>query len=185
MKRIPVINWPTVALVGMIMVAINAVGEADPMAAPGPAVVATVDLEAAINKSVAATRMNAELEALGASLEATDNQLKEEIQMLQEDLAVFAPGSESYMKTERQLLWKANSRRAHLEYGTRVLNVEKARVLRELYLQVKVVVEQIANQNNYDVVFVNDAIQEVPEEATDPVGSLEKIGNGSDKLRTV
>ena len=166
MKNVP-INWPTVAVVALLLLFFTMRTGADPVAPASPAVVAIVDLERAINGSPLQQRRNEELKALGQELDSVASRLRDDVEMLNGELEILPPGSQGFLDMERSLLWKAHEHRAYAEYAGRRLEAEKAYVLRQLYIDVRRVVRAIAEENGYDVVLVNDSVDEVLEGATE------------------
>lgn len=159
------VNWPTVAVIAMIVASITVIGRAGPNnngAAPSPAVVATIDLESAMNETGLAKRLNAELEALGKQLDARYQDLEEDLQVQAADLELHPPGSDARYEAEQAFLWTSGERNAYLEYATRKMDTERGRVLRKLYEQICAVVEKLAVDEGYDVVLVDDSIMTLP-----------------------
>lgn len=161
------INWPTVAVVAIITVFATMQSRAGrPQFAP-PAVIATVDLEQVMTSMDAYKESNVDLEALGASLDAREEELRQEISDLQEDLGFLPPGSANSLETQREIHWLAQRRTAFLEFASRKINVEHSKVLRSLYDQVLGEVDRMAAENGYDVVLVNDSASELPDRVSE------------------
>jgi Skp family chaperone for outer membrane proteins len=153
------INWPAFGLLlviaGLLVVQARAFNA---MQSLPPAVVATVDLEKVFAGLSEYVNANDRLQELGNELDAKRERLREEIATLEEERELYAPGSEKQQETDAKIAFKSYQLQAYVEWAARKLEAEKARVLRDLYSRVKDAISQMADENGYDVVFVDDTV---------------------------
>lgn len=132
-----------------------------------PAVIASVNLELVFGSLDLRGAANAELEKLATSLDDELTRQKELLDVKEEDLAFMTPGSDAYRQTEVEMLEMSGRLAAYVEFADKKMNIERSRVLREIYDEIKATIAALCDEEGYDVVFVDDSIVELPEVATE------------------
>ena len=157
------ISWPIVATLAVIAVVLAYQSWASPNMAPaGPAVVATVDLERAFNELDERAKAKADLQAMVDRLDARGQELRDRVKMLEADIETYAEGSDAQQKALEDYRLAAYELQGFLEYAKRKLDAEGARMIQVLYEEIKQAVEAMAEQNGYDIVFVDDSRAKLP-----------------------
>jgi Skp family chaperone for outer membrane proteins len=162
------INWLAAAL--LVVMASLVVVQArafNTMQQLPPAVIATVNLEEVFSGLSEYVDANDRLQALGDNLDAERERRRDQITMLEEERELYAPGSEKQQETDETIALRSYQLQAYIEWAGRKLEIEKARVLRELYENIKVAISEMADENGYDVVFVDDTVVEIQRTGTE------------------
>jgi Skp family chaperone for outer membrane proteins len=156
------LNWPALGLLlviaGLLVVQARAFNA---MQSLQPAVIATVDLEQVFSGLGEYVEANDRLQVLGNELDAERERRREQITMLEEERELYAPGSEKQQETDERIALKSYQLQAYIEWAGRKLEAEKAHVLRELYGRVRDAIDDMARENGYDVVFVDDTVVDI------------------------
>lgn len=162
------INWPISATLAVIAALLAYQSWASSNMSPtGPAVIATVDLERAFNELKQQAKAQTDLQALGEQLEARRQGLVDRVSMLEADIGTFAEGSDAQQKALDDYTLAAYELQGFLEYAKRKLDSEGARLIQEVYEQIKQAVAAMAEQNGYDIVFVDDSRAKLPEKVSE------------------
>src|SRR5688572_21456155 len=127
-----------------------------------PAIIATFDLERTFNALDLKKSAFDELKKLGETLEAKRQEMATSLKQMYADLEDHVPGSAKYRELEEKLLEKENEFRATAEFNKMKLDIERARNVKKVYLEIKKVVESMATENKWAVVLVDDSIAEIP-----------------------
>jgi Skp family chaperone for outer membrane proteins len=89
------------------------------------------------------------------------------IELLRQDLDLYAPGSKQYEETAQTIARRTFKLQAYLDFAVRKLDAEKAKTLRSIYDRIKGVAEEMALEGGYDLVVVDDSIVDLPAELTE------------------
>ncbi len=159
---------PASLLLIVLLVFVGYQTQANRPVAPAVATaVATVNIEAVFQGLDERGAADADLNKLADELEAQGKEKKVEIDRLIEDQELFKPGTANYIKNEEEVLRKSHQLRAFLEFATRKMDLEKSRVLRQIYDSIKNSIAETAADNGHDLVLVDDSVVELPENATE------------------
>lgn len=116
-------NWAVVAILAAAALWLGHQTLANrPQAHPNtdPARIATINIEQAFNALDERSEANVRLTSLSDELEAERTQLREEIDLLTEDLKnVLSPGTPAYEETQEELVWKTAQLRAFVDFASR------------------------------------------------------------------
>jgi len=129
--------------------------------APPPVTAATVDLEKVFNNLDARGAEDQRLQTLFEQMQAEDKQRSAELQQLQDALEVEVPGTEKYQQAEERLVRKTLEYQAWVEFKQRQLDREKALVLQKLYNDIKQSLGEMAEQQGYDLILLDDSVKEL------------------------
>jgi len=161
-------HWPSVAVLAVAALWIGHVTQANRPAPPEPARIATINIEDVFNALNERSAADAELLELSNELEAERVQLREEIELLKEDLQnVLQPGTPAYEESQEALVWKTAQLRAFVDFAQRKLDREQSKLLRRIYENMKRVIGELSDDEGYDVVFVDDSVVELPADVTE------------------
>jgi Skp family chaperone for outer membrane proteins len=156
-----------------------------PIGPTKPTIIATFDLERTFNDIEQKKASFDELAKLGQDLEAKRLEAAKKIQEMDADLKDHVPGSQRYREILDQLSAAAREHRATTEFYKVKLDVERARAIKRIYLDIRKAVEEIAKENGYGVVFVDDSITEIPDSAEEEMRrqiSARRMAYTSDEL---
>ncbi len=126
-----------------------------------PAVVAIVNVQELFDK--ARLRLDAEkqiareMEPFRVKME----DMQAEIEGLQDDVQLFATGSDERTKAEALLLEKSFEYRGYVEIAKQVEAMHQAEALRGIYSKIRTGAKEVAEANNIDLVFVDDSTGEL------------------------
>ncbi|MCP3905515.1 MAG: OmpH family outer membrane protein [Planctomycetes bacterium] len=161
------INLSTALLLAALAGVIGYSSNANRPAMAPPSVVATVDFTVVFDGLTERSDVDARMTEIAAELDEKAGIQREAIELLIEDLQLYAPGSPQYEETERKIARQTYELRAFREFSIRKLELKKAQALRQLYANIKSAASGLASEQGYDLVFVNDAMVEVPAAATE------------------
>jgi Skp family chaperone for outer membrane proteins len=169
MKRINrLTNWPAVLLLAVLVAVVAYQTQANRATALAPpTVIATVNIEKLFQNLDERGEADTRLTALAEELDAESQRRREEIRLLDEDLALYATGSKQYQETSEQIALKGYQLQGFLDFAVRKLDAEKSKVFRRLYDRIKEGVAAMAEEDGYDVVFVDDSVVDLPRAATE------------------
>jgi Skp family chaperone for outer membrane proteins len=127
-----------------------------------PAVLATVNLEQAFEGLQEKDQADAELTAMAEELKIQGDELADAIDVLQEEMDAYAVGSEQHQKTMGRWQLMTLEYQAFVEFSRRKIDIRRALTLKRLYQSIKQATQIMAEENGYDIVFVDDSIAEIP-----------------------
>ena len=151
---------PLVAVIGLLasMIAYQSFGGGGATAIIDPAVVATVNLERVYGAIPQKATAEQSLEAFGRSLDNTINGMEDEIELLESELEGLAPNSERHEQVTAELMRKTLEYEGYVQFANNRLEMEKAEALRDIYLELRLTIAQLAQSNGYDFVVVDDTV---------------------------
>ncbi len=162
------LNWPAMILLAMFAGYVGYSSQANRATMLPAAVVATVNLEKVFQGLDERGAADARLKNLADKLDAEGHKKREEIEVLNADLELFPPGSEKFQEVAAELAGKGFRLKAFLDFAVRKLDAEKSRTLYDLYEdRIKEVVRQMAEEQGYDLVMVDDSIVALPTEISE------------------
>lgn len=126
-----------------------------------PAQVVWIDIERVFAGLNARARADRELGEISDNLKATADAKRAEINKTREELEVLPKGTANYKQAEESLLQMSLEYQGYQEYANRKLEQAKARILGEIYNQIRDGSKKLAIENNFDYVFVNDSLGEL------------------------
>jgi Skp family chaperone for outer membrane proteins len=133
-----------------------------PAMSNSPAVIATVNLEQLFKGLDEKTAADEQLKQMATKLNDEAEAKMKEIKQIDEDLKDHPKGSPTYSQMQEQQILLAGKYQAYLEYCKRKIEAEKGRSLKRIYLNIKNHANQLASQNGYDIVLVDDSLAEIP-----------------------
>lgn len=156
-------SLPLVALIGVLvlMLAYRSFGGGGTTVIVDPAVVCTVNLERVYEAIPQKTAAEQSLEAFGRSLDERISAYEEEIDALEGELEALAPNSESYEQRTAELMRKTLEYEGFLQFANNRFQLQRAEALRDIYLELRANIAQIAQRNGYDLVIVDDTVGEL------------------------
>jgi len=162
------INWPVAFVLAVLAGLVAYTTQAQKAPPPlSPAVVATVNIEEifrGLNERAAA---DTSLLELAEELDAKGVQMREEIELLGQDLELYPVGSKQYQQATEEIARKTYRLQAYREFAMRKLEVEKSRTLHGLYLKIRTAVGEMSGPSGYDIVFVDDTVVGLPTDVTE------------------
>jgi Skp family chaperone for outer membrane proteins len=147
-----------VCCLGLVLIAAGAAGVLTPSRPP---VVAVVDLEKVFNSIEAHSARERELEASAARFQEKLKELEESVKELQAELDSFQPGSQSALELQSRVQAAVGEYRAYEQFVRLKLESEKARAMRETYLEIKEAAKTLARERGIDMVLLDDSIPEL------------------------
>jgi Skp family chaperone for outer membrane proteins len=130
-------------------------------AAPKEVVMASVDLEKVFDSLAERVAEDARLTALGEQRKAEDEAYKTQIRDMAAELENVPQGTPMYDTSERELVKKTIEYESWSNFTVRELDRERAIVLRKLYAKVKEELARLSGDAGYDVVVLNDSLNEI------------------------
>jgi Skp family chaperone for outer membrane proteins len=128
-----------------------------------PTAVATVDvvrvLEGLNEKTTLEAQLRAGLDARRAQLD----QLSRELETLKGDLEAQKQNTPEYRDKVRQAIELSAQGEARRNVLERIISVEKAEMLRNLYTKIEAAVAKVSEQSGYDVVLLDDSSFPLPQ----------------------
>ena len=135
-----------------------------------PISAAVVDLQRVLESLEERGAADARLEAQGAALQAEEERRLADIQQMELDLEnVHVPGTPAFEAAQDEYQQAAIAYRVWREFEMQKLEREKGLIFKQLYQSVKEAVAEMA-QGRYDIVFMNDSIQDVMQGTEAQVG---------------
>lgn len=162
------IDRPSVLVLAVIAAMFGYRSLANRAAAPQqPSRVATVNLETVFNGLDERARVDSEMTALAESLDKQGQEKREEVEGLINDLELFPVGSKQYEQAQQEVAEKTYHLQAFHEWSLRKLELAKSSALRGIYDHIKQAARDLAEENQYDIVFVDDSVVALPDETTE------------------
>jgi Skp family chaperone for outer membrane proteins len=165
-------NVPTTVLAaGMLaMAGYQALAARPPAAAPPsePTSVAVVDLETLYAGLTQKAELDGRVKLRVDEFQKKLDDQKKAVERLEQDLDLFAAGTPRHDEALKALSEAASLYRTHAKHGQLIIELEKGRVLREVYATIKKEARQLAEEMGFDLVLVDDSVSEIP-----PGGELE------------
>lgn len=148
-----------VAMAAVLVLACAALGTGRAAAPPPPITAATVDLERLFEALEELASEQAHLQELGAAMDSENDTRQAELQRMDDELATLQAGTERYDELESQYIQKSIEYQAWIEFMRRQIDREKALVLEKVYGSVKQAVRDMAEQQGFDIVYLNDSLK--------------------------
>lgn len=126
-----------------------------------PPVVAIVDLEKVFNSIESHSARERQLDASAASFQAKLKELEESVKELQAELDSFQPGSQSALELQNRVQAAVGEYRAYEQFVRLKLESEKARAMRDTYVEIKEGAKTLAREAGIDMVLLDDSIPEL------------------------
>jgi len=140
--------------------------------APSPSTVAVVDLGTVFNGLDSWTAFQDEKVARAEAAQADAATRRSAIEELQADLEDYPESSERHASALRDLQLAAIEYEASLQLAERRLVQFDTRNIRDLYESIRVGAGTFAKANGYDLVLVDDGVDSIPEDSTDPIAMI-------------
>ena len=123
-----------------------------------PSVIATVNLERVFQNLDEKGAADIKLQQIADDLEAEGRAMKQEIDLNEQDLDLFAPGTPKYQAALEAWTLGTLRYQSFIEFGRRKIDVQKALTLKNIYQSIKTATAVIAEENSNDMVFLDDSI---------------------------
>lgn len=133
-----------------------------PLGPTGPTTIATFDLEHTFNTIEQKKQADAALTKMAADFQTQADEATRKLQQMENELDDHVPGSARHRELLEKLSLAAHEYKAQNEYFTAKLDIEHARVIKNIYQVIRETAAQLARENGYAVVFVDDSIAEIP-----------------------
>ncbi|MHC5005492.1 MAG: OmpH/Skp family outer membrane protein [Planctomycetota bacterium] len=147
------------ALVGVVSVQSYALGRA----APSPTAVATVNLEAVFEGLAERADADETLTRMAEGLQAEMDDQTGAITLLEEEVEAYPVESQKHQEALAKLQLASLEHQAFVEFSRRKVDIQKALVLKRLYLTIKEASAIMAMELGYDIIFVDDSLAELPD----------------------
>lgn len=145
----------TVIAAALFLVALAGAGAGTAMRAQ-PTAVAVVDLSVLSNQLNERTKIESDLQARQEDLQRQQEERKNQINRLQQDLAVLAPGTSAYQQKEQELQKAVLEFQVWSNFESQRLNRERGIQKENLYRKVLDAVAKVAQANGYDLVLFKE-----------------------------
>ena len=156
-------NPTTAALLGLLIAIVGYQSFANRPAAQGPTgPVATFDLERTFNSLHQKKAAFDRIPAISEELQADSDQKRKELEQMKADLDILVKGTPKHNELQDKIIMATRMYQAHIEFGRLKLEAEKGRILKNVYVDIRSAVREIAQANGYAVVFVDDSVGEIP-----------------------
>ena len=132
-----------------------------------PTAVATVDLDRVFRGMVERGVRDAATMKIAEDLDTRAEGKRGEIDLLREDLDLYAPGSAKFETTSIEIGELTYKLQAFIDWGVRILDADKSKTLRESYDHIKQSAAKMATALGYDLVIVDDSAVPVPSGVTE------------------
>ncbi len=126
-----------------------------------PSVIATINLERVFQNLDEKGAADIKLQQIADDLEAEGRDMKQKIDLNEQDLDLFAPGTPKYQASLEAWTLATLRYQSFIEFGRRKIDVQKALTLKNIYQSIKTATAALAEENGYDMVFVDDSIAEM------------------------
>jgi Skp family chaperone for outer membrane proteins len=140
--------------------------------APSPTTVAVVDLGTVFNGLDAWTAFQDQKVSRAEAAQADAGRRRSAIEELQADLEDYPESSDRHESALRDLQLAAIEYEASLKMAERRLTQFETRAIRNLYESIRSGAEAFGNANGYDLVLVDDGVDSIPEDSTDPIAMI-------------
>ncbi len=165
-------NPLTFALLGVIVAvvayqagAVRPSPEPDPLLvpqAPAPTSIATFDLEKTFNALEEKKAADNELKRLAESMKKESDNLAKGLKAMETELEDLQPGTPKHKEMMENLAEKGHNYQAQVEFFRAKMDIDGARMMRQVYQSIRLAAEQLAKERGYAVVLVNDSISPIP-----------------------
>lgn len=157
------INLPTLALLTLIiaMISYQSLANREPAERQSIAI-ATFDLERTFNSIEEKKHKYAELVELAESFEAEREKMAKQLEELDLELKDHVEGSPKHRELLEKWSLLSHEYAANIDFYRAKLELEKGRVIKQIYLTIREAVKEMAQEHGYAVVFVDDSIAEIP-----------------------
>lgn len=161
-------------IVAVALIALAGAGASTAMQAQ-PTAVAVADVQAIFNSLKEKTALEAELRSRGEQLQQQEQEKRNAIAQLRQDLGVLNAGSDAYRQKEEQLTEAAIALRVWAELEQQKLNRERVLQIESLYRQTMDAVAQVAQDSGYDVVLFKESAPEFDAENPQQLSTLIQV----------
>ncbi|MEE3001321.1 MAG: OmpH family outer membrane protein [Planctomycetota bacterium] len=139
-----------------------------------PAVVATVDLETTINSLDEWAEMLASETDIGDGLQSEVKRRQDEIELLEADLEDYPSGSEKFKEAFKRYQMASIELQGYVQFQQLKSQQRTSELILKLYEKIKLIAKQLADENGYDIILMNDSVLEIPE---NPENIVREISN--------
>jgi Skp family chaperone for outer membrane proteins len=176
-------NWTNLCLLGALVAVIGYQSQANRAAPPAspapppaspsaaappkgptqPAVIATFDLERTFNSLSEKHAADQALQKQADEMQVKGDEQSKAIKQMQADLEVLQPGTAKHRELSDKIAQATMDFRAYVEYCKAKLDSDRAKTMKRIYLNIRKAAGEIAEQNHYAIVFVDDSIANIPQ----------------------
>jgi Skp family chaperone for outer membrane proteins len=150
---------PAILAAGIVLILTYRAVGTNFSAAPPPVTAATVDLEKVFENLAELSEEQIHLTDLGNTMHTEDQARQAELTRMDDELKTLQPGTDTYNQLESEFIQKSIEYQAWTEFTLRQLDREKALVLEKVYNSVKQAVRDMAVQQGYDIIYLNDSLK--------------------------
>ena len=164
-------NRRLLLIVGTVTVVLGLAAAAQRLA-PTPSTVAVVDLGKVFNNLESWTVYQDEKIQMAEAAQAETARQRSDIEDLQADLEDFPESSERHRDALRALQLAAIEFEANLQFREERLQRFESRRIRDIYEAIRTSAAEFAKSNGYSMVLVDDGVEQIPENAKDPISMI-------------
>lgn len=158
------LNKRTVVLLGLTAtIALAGLGVARGAASlmANPTAVAVVDMQVVFDGAKILDQYRAQQQAKAEQLKAEQDSRRKDISAMQYDLEALDAGSDQFKKLQEDLSYKAMEFESWVRFQQAKNQHEQGLQLHKLYRDTRTVVAQVAQEQGYDLVVVQDSTNEI------------------------
>jgi outer membrane protein len=138
-----------------------------------PAVIASIDLEKIYESLDEQAAADVTLEQLAATMNTSIETRRKELEDLRTELDSFTPGSPAHKTLTSKIEERLVSYNSHVEFNRQKIEARRAELIRRIYDRIKAVLKLMAQENGWNVVFLDDSIP--PLESADATRTMQQI----------
>ena len=151
-----------IALLGYQSVANRTEADPAPQATTGSGKIATFDLEKTFNSLDQKKAADATLLAVAETMNAEGEAEHKKIKLMEAELEDHLEGTPKFKELLEKYSQASYQYRALLEFDKAKIDRERAKTLKRIYVDIRNAVAVMAQERGYDIVFVDDSINEIP-----------------------
>lgn len=129
---------------------------------PVPTSIATFDLERTFNALEEKKAADAELKRLAEDMKKQSDVLAKGLKAMETELMDLQAGMPQHKEMMEKLAEGSHNYQAQLEFFRAKIDIDGARMMRQVYQSIRLAAEQLAKERGYTVVLVNDSISTIP-----------------------
>ena len=129
---------------------------------PVPTSIATFDLEKTFNALEEKKAADAQLKRLAEDMKKESEKSAKKLKAMETELEDLQPGTAKHKEMMENLAEGGHNYQAQVEFFRAKMDIDGARMMRQVYASIRLAAEQLAKERGYSVVLVNDSITPIP-----------------------
>lgn len=150
------------ALIGYQSAARRPTATPAPEQAPGPMLIAAFDLEKTFNSLEEKKAADADLQRIADGMKKQTDADGKVLKTMETELEDLQAGTPKHKELMENLVLKTHEYQAQIEFFKAKIDVERARMMKQVYMNIRKAAEQLAKERGYAIVFVDDSIAPIP-----------------------